>query len=95
MKGVSEHHRREVGVNLTGGRVNAVEISQKILGAPSLDDLVNEFRLEHGLPTQPIDPRYVVTHEPEMKRIEDTYDGVDQTLIDDIPNTHRRTKRTC
>jgi hypothetical protein len=48
MQGISEHHRREVGVNLTGGRVNAVEICQKILGAPSLDQLLAGFE-EHVL----------------------------------------------
>lgn len=48
MKGITEEHRREVGVNLTGGRVNAVEICQKILGAPSLDRLLGEFKASLG-----------------------------------------------
>jgi hypothetical protein len=46
MKGISELHRREVGVNLTAGRVNALEICQKILAAPKLDDLLKAY-LEH------------------------------------------------
>lgn len=49
MLGVSTHHRREVGVNLTGGRVNAVEICEKILKAPTLDDLLQGFQERHGL----------------------------------------------
>lgn len=48
MEGITEHHRREVGVNLTGGRVNAVEICQKILGAPTLDELLQEFESKVG-----------------------------------------------
>jgi len=44
MKGIREHERREVGVNLTAGRVNAIEICEKILGAPKLDDLLHEFK---------------------------------------------------
>jgi hypothetical protein len=40
MRGISEEHRREVGVNLTGGKTNAVEICQKILGAPTLDQML-------------------------------------------------------
>ncbi|HFH4533053.1 TPA: hypothetical protein ACGJ7A_005744 [Pseudomonas aeruginosa] len=43
MEGISEHHRREVGVNLTGGRVNAIEITQKIMGAPKMDTLLEKF----------------------------------------------------
>lgn len=43
MKGIDEERRREVGVNLTGGKTNAVEICQKILGAPSLDELLERF----------------------------------------------------
>lgn len=38
--GISESHRREVGVNLTGCRTNALEISQKIFKAPKLDTLL-------------------------------------------------------
>lgn len=48
MEGITEHHRREVGVNLTGGRVNSVEICQKILGAPTLDELLTDFVASHG-----------------------------------------------
>lgn len=48
MHGITELHRREVGVNLTGGRVNAVEIGQKILGAPSLDALTAKFLAQRG-----------------------------------------------
>jgi hypothetical protein len=48
MEGVTEHHRREVGVNLTGGRVNAVEICEKILGAPTLDQLLADFETHTG-----------------------------------------------
>lgn len=44
MKGITEEHRREVGVNLTAARTNAVEICEKILGAPSLDQLLEGFK---------------------------------------------------
>lgn len=43
MKDISEHHRREVGVNLTGGRVNAIEICQKIMKAPKLDEMLKLY----------------------------------------------------
>lgn len=48
MEGITEEARREVGVNLTGGRVNAVEICQKILGAPTLDELLGRFEQHLG-----------------------------------------------
>lgn len=41
--GISENHRREVGVNLTGCRTNALEIAQKIFKAPKLDVLLEGY----------------------------------------------------
>ena len=87
MKGVSEHHRREVGVNLTGGRVNSVEICQKILKIPSMDDMLDEFRNEKNIPHQKTDPFFTNNVELERKPIEETYEGVDATNIDDVEVT--------
>lgn len=46
--GISEHHRREVGVNLTGCRTNAMEIAQKIFKAPKLDTLLESYLKKKG-----------------------------------------------
>lgn len=46
MQGIGELYRREVGVNLTAGRINATEIMQKILKAPKFDDLLDGFKAE-------------------------------------------------
>lgn len=46
MQGISEHYRREAGVNLTAGKVNSVELTQKIMGAPRMDDMLLSF-MEH------------------------------------------------
>lgn len=46
MRGISELNRRAVGVNLTGGRINSIEISQKILSMPSMDSLLEDFMVE-------------------------------------------------
>lgn len=43
IQGIVESIRREFGVNLTGGRVNAVEMAQKVLGAPQMDDLLDAY----------------------------------------------------
>lgn len=43
IKGISEHERREVGVNLTAGIVNAVEIGQKILQIAPMDVLLQGY----------------------------------------------------
>ncbi len=43
IKGVSEYERREVGVNLTAGIVNAVEIGQKILSVAPMDVLLEGY----------------------------------------------------
>lgn len=44
--GIPAGIRREFGVNLTGGRVNAVEMSQKVLNAPTMEMLRKGY-LEH------------------------------------------------
>lgn len=43
MSGITEPVRREFGVNLTGGRVNAIEMSQKVLGAPTMDAMLDAY----------------------------------------------------
>jgi hypothetical protein len=82
MKGISDHYRREVGVNLTGGKVNAVEICEKILAAPSLDTLLESFRKEQGLDEGMIDERYIETRDPiSEKRAEETL-AYDDSVVD-------------
>lgn len=48
IKGIAEKTKRELGVNLTAGPVNAIELCEKVLGAPSLDQLVDLFEVEFG-----------------------------------------------
>lgn len=43
IQGISDHHKRELGVNLTGCRVNVLEIGQKILKAPRLDVILAAY----------------------------------------------------
>ena len=46
MQGIPEEVRREFGVNLTAGRVNCVEMTQKSMNAPALDVMLEAY-LEH------------------------------------------------
>lgn len=46
IQGISEEIRRAVGINLSGGHVNAVEIVCDLYGAPTLDQLLSQFRQE-------------------------------------------------
>lgn len=55
IQGITEALRREFGVNLTGGRVNAIEMSQKILNAPTMDKLLEAY-LEHKAKKGPASP---------------------------------------
>lgn len=48
LQGVSDHTKRELGVNLTGSRTNAIEIAQKILKAPRLDTLLAAYLKSKG-----------------------------------------------
>jgi hypothetical protein len=43
IEGVPERIRRAVGVNLTAGRVNSIEITQQVMGAPRLDNLLAAY----------------------------------------------------
>lgn len=84
MKGISQQKRREVGVNLTGGRVNSVEIGQKIMGIPTMDELLDQFKREKGLGDTTTDPRYVTTCDLVKTPIVETHEGIDDTNIDDV-----------
>lgn len=82
MEGISEYHRREVGVNLTGGKTNAVEICEKILGAPALDELLAKFRSERGLGVANPNPLHVDVCTTERHRVEEP-DLRDESILDD------------
>lgn len=43
IEGVSEEARRRAGINMTGGRTNAVEICYDLLNAPHLEDVGDAF----------------------------------------------------
>jgi hypothetical protein len=40
VQGVSDYHKRELGVNLTGCRTNVLEIAQKVMRGPKLDEVL-------------------------------------------------------
>lgn len=50
IKDVPEIYRRAVGVNLSGGFVNAVEICMQVYGAPAFNTLLAEFDQQHAPP---------------------------------------------
>lgn len=43
IEGVSESDRRIIGLNITGGNVNATEFCMRALGAPSLDEILEAY----------------------------------------------------
>ena len=47
IRGISEDVRRAMGVNMTAGTVNAVEICQEVFGFPELPVLLEVFKMEH------------------------------------------------
>ena len=48
IEGLSEDVKRSIGVNLTGGSVNAIEICQRAMGAPTLEQLLERFYKDHS-----------------------------------------------
>lgn len=48
LQGVSDVRKRELGVNLTGCRTNALEIAQKVMKAPKLDKLLKAYLMSKG-----------------------------------------------
>lgn len=44
IQGVSEQVRREFGVNLMTGKVDAVELAQKTMRAPTLDQMLKGYK---------------------------------------------------
>lgn len=45
-KGIPEHVKREIGVNLTGGSTNAIEIAVAAFGAPTPDEMLDLYLME-------------------------------------------------
>ena len=82
MEGISEHHRREVGVNLTGGRTNAIEICEKILSAPTLDQLLVDFCAEENLDAINITADYIDKRVLEKRWVEEPV-VVDDAVLED------------
>jgi hypothetical protein len=54
IRDVPEIYRRAIGVNLSGGFVNAVEICMQVYNAPSFNTLLAEFDAEHASPANDI-----------------------------------------
>ena len=50
IEGLSERERRAIGVNISGGAVNAVEICQILCKSPSMDELLVLFDAECAIP---------------------------------------------
>lgn len=48
IEGVDERTQRSVGINLTGGHVNAVEICTRVYKAPPFDTLLADYRAERA-----------------------------------------------
>lgn len=48
LKGVPESVQRLAGINLTVPRVNAVEIACTVFGAPTFDELLEDFQKKYG-----------------------------------------------
>lgn len=43
IEGVSEEARRRAGINMTGGKTNAIEICNDIMNMPYIDDVLAAF----------------------------------------------------
>lgn len=48
IQGISASRQRLVGINLTGGPANAIEIMTEVLGAPTPSDLLKAFQAHIG-----------------------------------------------
>jgi hypothetical protein len=79
MKGISDTRRREVGINLTGAATNSVEIVQKILKAPTFDEMLLKFCNQNDIPCDvlPHDDAYL------RRRLRQKELEVEEVVIDD------------
>lgn len=68
IKGVSELWRREAGVNLTAGRVNSIEITQKVMQAARMDTLLLAFMSDMGIQEPSLDAVRSLYRKPEEKK---------------------------
>ena len=52
IKDVPEIYRRAIGVNISGGFVNAAEICMQVYGAPSFNKLLEAYDQTHAMPLE-------------------------------------------
>ena len=69
IQGVSELWRREAGVNLTAGRVNCVEITQKVMSAPRMDTMLLAFMQDIGMAEPTLDQAIAASVPQEKKTV--------------------------
>lgn len=55
--GCTEWERRRIGINLTGGPVNATEFCRLVYKLPNYETLANAFAQEHNLQSKSIEIR--------------------------------------
>lgn len=83
IQGLSEHRRRELGVNLTGGSTNALEITEKIFGMPPVDQVLKDFCEKHGYPL----PEELIGDDTVYVETDGTYVPLDEEAVDNaIPD---------
>ena len=48
IKGIPEFIQRQVGINITGGHVNAVEICNNVLQFPDMEVVLKQYQLDRA-----------------------------------------------
>jgi hypothetical protein len=51
IEGLDDRTQRSIGINLTGGHINAVEICTRVFKAPTFDVLLADYLAEKGIET--------------------------------------------
>jgi hypothetical protein len=60
IEGVDDRTQRSIGINLTGGHVNAVEICTRVFKAPTFDVLLADYLEAKGIQTDIVDLGWIV-----------------------------------
>lgn len=59
VEGLDERTQRSVGINLTGGHVNAAEICTRVFKAPTYDVLLADYLMTKGIVTTVVEVGWI------------------------------------
>jgi hypothetical protein len=71
IEGIDDRTQRSIGINLTGGHINAVEICTRVFKAPTFDQLLADLLQSKGIQTDAVDVTWIDDHSGDEEELQE------------------------